>query len=206
MALFFISDTHFDHANIIRYVNRPFRGVQEMNSTLFSNWAKTVSNDDEVYHLGDVALGRGRDSVASAVSVLKSLPGKKYLVPGNHDKHLDILQEAFEILPCIAEIGVQPFRKQKKVVFQLCHYPLLSWDKANKGAIHLHGHVHGRAVWDKYVIRRIDVGVDAWGYAPVSVDQIFSRIEQEERLKPELKYDNFVKKGLVDYHTWTGEK
>lgn len=201
MALFFTSDTHFDHGNIIKYVNRPFRSVAEMNQTMFKNWARTVGWEDEVYHLGDVALGRGRDSVASAVSVLKTLPGRKYLVPGNHDKHLDILEEAFEILPCIAEIGVQPFRKQKKLVFQLCHFPLLSWDKANKGAIHLHGHVHGRAVWDKYVIRRIDVGVDAWGYAPVSAEKILARVAQEEQANPELKYDNFVKKSLSGYHS-----
>lgn len=87
---------------------------------------------------------------------------------------------------------MQPFRKQKKIFFQLCHYPMISWDKAARGAIHLHGHCHCRPVYDKYVIRRIDVGVDGWDFRPVSVEQILARVEREEKLHPELKYDNFV--------------
>ena len=56
--LYFSSDHHFFHANVIRYCNRPFGSVQEMNEALILNWNKTVTNDDIVYHLGDFCQER----------------------------------------------------------------------------------------------------------------------------------------------------
>ena len=57
MNTWLISDTHFDHANIIKYCNRPFKDVDEMNNTIWQNWNSVVDADDIVYHLGDFALG-----------------------------------------------------------------------------------------------------------------------------------------------------
>ena len=193
MSVFFISDTHFDHAKIIGYTNRPFKDKDEMNAAMIFNWANTVGCEDEVYHLGDVALGGGRNSVEYAVKVLNDLPGKKYLVPGNHDVHLDILEKAFVILPLIFEISVQLWTNQKKQVFELCHYPMLSWPKEYKGSIHLHGHVHGKKVGDRHVIRRIDIGVDVWGFTPVKTETIMSNVKHGEKQHPELCYENFTK-------------
>ena len=49
---FFTSDTHFNHANIIKFCNRPFKDVEQMNETLIANWNRVVEMDDTVFHAG----------------------------------------------------------------------------------------------------------------------------------------------------------
>lgn len=85
MKYFIISDTHFNHANIIKYCNRPFKDVEEMNKTMIKNWNETVSGKDVVLHLGDVALGNKEE----AKKILKQLNGRKILIKGNHDNWSD---------------------------------------------------------------------------------------------------------------------
>ena len=81
MKIFVIADTHFYHSAIIDYCNRPFRSVEEMNSTLIKNWNETVSNNDTVIHLGDFGLG----SKEKLTPIVQALHGKKILIMGNHD-------------------------------------------------------------------------------------------------------------------------
>lgn len=81
MKVFIISDTHFAHAAIINYCNRPFASVEEMDETMIKNWNETVSNKDVVIHLGDFGLGK-KEYIAS---IVKRLNGKKILILGNHD-------------------------------------------------------------------------------------------------------------------------
>ena len=69
--IFFISDLHFDHANIIRYCNRPFKSKEEMNRAIIKNWNSTVKDKDSVYILGDVAFGRGHRSIDFWLKKLK---------------------------------------------------------------------------------------------------------------------------------------
>ena len=78
---FFTSDTHFNHANIIRFCNRPFKDVTQMNETLIANWNSVIDKDDTVFHLGDFCLG----GAAEWTQVLNRLNGKIYLIMGNHD-------------------------------------------------------------------------------------------------------------------------
>ena len=79
--VFFTSDTHFYHGNIIRFCNRPFKDVGMMNETIISNWNNTVGLDDIVFHLGDFCLGGS----AEWTKILDRLNGKIYLILGNHD-------------------------------------------------------------------------------------------------------------------------
>lgn len=81
MKFFTIADTHFGHANIIKYCNRPFETVEEMDKALIKNWNETVSNEDTVLVLGDFGLGK-KEYIAS---IVKQLNGKKILIMGNHD-------------------------------------------------------------------------------------------------------------------------
>ena len=80
--IYFTSDLHLGHANIIRHCNRPFSSVEEMDETLIRNWAKRVKANDTVYVLGDLMF-RNQKSPEEYLSRLK---GKKHLIIGNHDK------------------------------------------------------------------------------------------------------------------------
>ena len=77
---FFTSDTHFNHANIIKFCNRPFKDVEQMNETLIANWNRVIGPNDTVFHLGDFCLG----GAAEWTKVLDRLNGKIYLIMGNH--------------------------------------------------------------------------------------------------------------------------
>ena len=79
--VYFTSDTHFNHANIIRYCQRPFKDVTDMNEAMIANWNRTVGDDDIVFHLGDFCLG----GAAEWTQILDRLNGKIYLILGNHD-------------------------------------------------------------------------------------------------------------------------
>ena len=182
MAIYFIADTHFSHGNIIRYCNRPFSSGQEMDETIYANWTALVQPKDKVYHLGDVAFG-SEAMVARTVERIKKLPGVKYLLPGNHDgRYPELVASAFaEVLPPLYELSAQSGREGVRIV--LCHYPLLTWNRAFHGALHFHGHVHGRI---PYTNRRIDVGVDAWGFAPARLENVIARLKSApEGINPE---------------------
>lgn len=79
--VFFTSDTHFKHANIIKFCERPFGSIEEMNEALIANWNRVVGKDDFVFHLGDFCFGGSE----AWNSILDRLNGKIYLVLGNHD-------------------------------------------------------------------------------------------------------------------------
>ena len=79
--LFFTSDTHFNHTNILRYCNRPFKTVGQMNETIITNWNNVVGPDDVIFHLGDFCLGGAEEWN----KILDRLNGRIYLVLGNHD-------------------------------------------------------------------------------------------------------------------------
>ena len=79
--IWFTSDTHFYHSNIIGFCKRPFKNVEDMNETLIENWNRVVGQDDIVFHLGDFCLGGS----AEWTKILDRLNGKIYLIMGNHD-------------------------------------------------------------------------------------------------------------------------
>lgn len=79
--VYFTSDTHFYHSNIIGFCKRPFKNVEDMNETLIENWNRVVSQDDIVFHLGDFCMGGSHEWT----KILNRLNGKIYLILGNHD-------------------------------------------------------------------------------------------------------------------------
>ncbi|WP_299482312.1 metallophosphoesterase [uncultured Roseibium sp.] len=169
MTTFFTSDTHFTHDRILKLANRPYRSIQEMEKAFIQNWNATVSREDTVWHLGD--FGFDEISPGKAAELFHRLNGKKNLILGNHDpSHLPTLP--WESTRTSIEISVEG-----ECVF-LCHYPWMTWPGARKGVIHLFGHLHGKWLGTD---RSTDVGVDAWGYKPVSLPEIKRRLA---KLKP----------------------
>ena len=80
--IYFTSDHHFGHKNIIKFSKRPFKGVDEMDEMLIQKWNEKIKPEDDVYHLGDVGLS----SFGKLSKILEKLNGKIYLINGNHEK------------------------------------------------------------------------------------------------------------------------
>ena len=181
--LFFTSDTHFCHNNIIKYCNRPFNNIEEMNKNLVDNWNKVVPKDGIVFHLGDFALNASTKSVQH---ILHSLNGKKYLIIGNHEKAAlskEFLRNLWEGIYDLAEIFVEDEEityKQQHLV--MCHYPMIAWNGSHRGSWQLFGHVHG-GLSNKGKINhsatQLDVGVDCHDYKPISYQEVKEIITQQ---------------------------
>jgi len=163
MAIFFTSDTHFGHGGALGLYRRPFASVAAMNEALVERWNETVGSDDVVWHLGDFAI---RQRPAVVADLLARLSGRKHLVTGYNDPPATIEHDGWESVQPYAEIAAEG------VSLVLCHYPFRSWRGMGKGWLNQHGHSHGRL---KPQPRQFDVGVDVWGFRPVTLDEILHR-------------------------------
>ena len=177
---FFTSDTHFGHANIIRFCNRPFQNVEEMNEVLIENWNKVVSKDDTVFHLGDFAFG------GSSVwnSIIPRLNGHINLIIGNHDRK-NLRQgymSYFDMVVPQLQIEIEDNS------IYLNHYPFLCYGGSYRGVWQLFGHVHSRPQADGLDISRLrvllptqyDVGVDNNNFTPISYREVKEKIESQK--------------------------
>jgi calcineurin-like phosphoesterase family protein len=162
MAVFFTSDTHFGHAGTLGLFGRPFASVAAMDDALVARWNAVVGADDEVWLLGDFALGPG---LKRAAALLDALAGRKHLVAGNNDPPEVRALAGWASIADYAELELDG----RALV--LCHYPFRSWNGMAKGALNLHGHSHGRL---NPLTRQIDVGVDCWDFAPVALPRLLA--------------------------------
>ena len=131
----YIADLHFGHSNIIRFDNRPFGSVEEMNETLINNWNKKVKSNDTTYILGDFCWGKEPEWI----DILDRLNGNKVLIRGNHDlKQMSkALKDKFLYIKERHEIS----DFGKKII--MSHYPELAYKSSyNPNVFMLHGHVH----------------------------------------------------------------
>lgn len=159
---FFTADTHFDHGNIVSYCNRPFSCKEEMNEAIVANWNSVVRKGDTVYHLGDF-------SFSPPHRFLSRLNGTVILVRGNHDHSRSIRGAAFHEVHDILTLNMGPRRPN----IVLCHYAMLTWPSAHRGAWHLFGHSHGTL---QGVGRSFDVGVDCNNFTPISLEEVAQRM------------------------------
>lgn len=169
--VYFTSDTHFGHKNILEFCNRPWVTVEEMNEGLIANWNSVVRENDIVFHLGDVQLGGGNELLDN---ILPRLNGHIILILGNHDiknlksRHLDLLDDAFEQLTINID-GTHCV---------LSHCPSGLPGKDPQHQFNLHGHLHSKnnVPQENCSVElkenHYDVGVDNNNYTPISFDSI----------------------------------
>jgi calcineurin-like phosphoesterase family protein len=160
--IFFTSDNHFGHSSIIKYSNRPFVDVDEMNEVMIQNWNRTVGNKDLVFHLGDFAF-LPEDEIRNTINRLN---GNINFILGNHDRKLSKLKNITIINNSIHEMKIA----DQFVV--MSHYPLLSWNRSFHGSFMLHGHCHGTARYPYPEMRIHDVGVDCNNFKPIEFSEI----------------------------------
>lgn len=177
--VWFSSDWHLFHNNIIKYTNRPFSSVEEMNSSIIENWNSKVQNNDICYILGDLGFPRNRDDYYSLESLIRKLNGKEiHFICGNHDKDLKgSTKDLFTSYSSYMEVDVN----EQFVV--MSHYPMLSWNKSFYQSWMLHGHCHGTLPEDPHS-KRVDVGVDCWNYSPVSFQELKTKMDSKLRFRP----------------------
>lgn len=189
--VFFTADTHFGHANIIKFCARPFSSVEEMDEALIENWNAKVKECDTVFVVGDMFY-----RCENVAEILRRLRGKKHLILGNHDHSWTNqvnLADYFIGVDRILDI------MDGKRGYTLCHYPMMQWPQERCGYM-IHGHIHNDVALDFWPLLRVrervlNAGVDVNGYAPVSFDELLAN---NVRYKTEhIEYRNAV--GVVGH-------
>lgn len=156
--IWFISDTHFGHENIIGHAQRPFDNIREMDEAIADNWTSCVKQSDLVYHLGDVAwTGEG-------LNLFSKLPGTKRLILGNHDNGL-------RCAPLVQRL--QLFRRFKDFGFMASHMPIR--DEGLREPVNVHGHIHDD---EAPTLKHINVCVEKTDYRPVHLDTIRALVRE----------------------------
>jgi calcineurin-like phosphoesterase family protein len=174
---FFISDPHFFHKNIIKYCNRPFSSVDEMNETMIENYNRLVKPKHSVLWCGDCFFAKNKESR----KIMTRLNGEKHLVLGNHDSDpFNMVSRGFSSV--VDEICLSIAGRKVKI----CHYDQWEfrspWDDryeslrplVNPDEILIHGHTHQKS---PVLLNQLNVGVDAWNFGPVSFDEVKLQIE-----------------------------
>ena len=175
--LFFTSDPHYFHKNIIKYANRPFLDVDDMTEQLVKRWNAKVPEDGIVFINGDFAYS---GNIEKLRALLARLNGEKHLIFGNHDHQNKLtrpsVQSLFESAHEMLYLEVQEGDHIQGI--HLCHYPMVSWNQKERGSWNLFGHIHSGPSTQRihrmfpFIPGQYDVGVDNNDYAPISYIEV----------------------------------
>ena len=156
--VYFIADTHFNHANIIKYCNRPFKNTYEMNEYIIKKWNSVVKEADTFGSLQEVK------------SLVERLNGRKILLRGNHDFKIGV--------NTWKEIGFLEVYKKKIILdnLLLTHAPT---EEVGENQINVFGHIHDKPLDERFNKKNhICVSCDVVDYIPVSISKIESVTKQ----------------------------
>jgi calcineurin-like phosphoesterase family protein len=157
--IYFTSDQHFGHENLIKYCARPFSSAEEMDEEMIKRWNEVIKPLDQVYHLGDFTLGE------DIHKYIRRLNGSIRFITSDfhHDSRWIKANPDIETKPIL-------FITSNNVNIMLCHYPMAVWERSHYGAWHLYGHVHRTGFHVPGFT--MNVGVDFHGFYPVSFDEV----------------------------------
>ncbi|WP_379126492.1 metallophosphoesterase [Paenibacillus sp. sgz500958] len=156
--VYFTSDHHFGHKQIIDFESRPFTDVEQMNETMISAWNSVVAKGDKVFHLGDFSFLNKETTQA----ILARLNGYKILIMGNHDRGRS---RTWWLDAGFAEVMEYPLIY--KEFFFLSHEPM--YMNKHMPYVNVHGHIHGQKYEGK---NHFNICVEHWDYKPLSFEQI----------------------------------
>ena len=164
--VYFWSDQHFGHSNIIKYANRPFEDKGHMDRIMIENYFNTIKNDDLVVWVGDVAFS----GVTECRQMLGNLPGAKVLIMGNHDfdkkynfKDFGIFQEVY--MATVFNMAIE----EKVCNLIVSHYPIQN-ELLPENTLNIHGHIHDKTA----DIKNINVSVEKTEYRPIDITNIIT--------------------------------
>lgn len=168
VTIFFTSDSHFDHANFLKFKDdnlhpiRDFPSVEAMNELMIERWNSVVTPQDKIYHLGDVTF-----RVKDFHKIVSRLNGHKRLVLGNHDD-----PKNYELTRWFDKIGIWRIFKEEN--FVCTHVPIPPDQFRHKVQYNVHGHIHQNVIDDP---RYVNVCVEQTDYTPLSMDQLKARFK-----------------------------
>lgn len=189
--LFFISDSHFGHENIIKFCNRPYSSAEEMDNAIVKNINDTVGEQDELWWLGDFGMKPSyKQGITTQDAVLYYMNQVKctnnHYILGNHDK-----QFGEKARRCFKSVQDSKLLRYENQEMYLLHYPVLDWVGAHRGTWMLHGHCHNTLKYPKMLQDKkiLDVGVDSCYYRPIS----FIELQEKMKNKVNINYDIYGK-------------
>ena len=185
MKTWLSGDHHLGHANIIKYCNRPFNNIEEMDDELCSIWNSHVAPEDIVYYLGDFCLGNSQlaniyfQRLNGTIFVLGNkwhhdsrwLSGYKVPDVTSYNTKSGVSVRILLPIEVIDSVGMNA--DEYAIPAILCHYAFEIWDRKHYGALHFHGHSHGEL---PTMHNRLDVGIDnafklTGEYRPLKLDE-----------------------------------
>ena len=170
MTVWYTSDQHWGHFNIIQHSHRPFTTVEQMNEVMIQRWNEKVQPGDLVYNLGDIFY---KMKQSEAYAIRERLNGDICLINGNHDKIARNMTRAFKWIRDTHFVMDEDPTYQ----FFLCHYPMRSWNGSFKGSANLFGHCHGNLPVD-HNLRQMDLGVDVHNFYPLSTEDVVDYLKK----------------------------
>lgn len=172
--IWFSSDLHLWHSNIIKYCNRPFDDANQMTERLRELHNERVKPEDKWYHLGDLTMLRNKNTFQGIIDEMKKWNGHKRTILGNHDHlPLEVYTQIFEKI-----VGTGRWFDN----YWWSHFPIHPSGMGNADAC-IHGHIHdspspdpvitkdentGRVIYKPY----INLSVEATNYRPVHLDEV----------------------------------
>jgi calcineurin-like phosphoesterase family protein len=170
--IYYWSDMHFNHKNIIEYSQRPFTSIEDMNEAMFTNYEDIVKENDLVIFGGDVAF----DNI-DITKKIKNLPGKKILILGNHDfnkKHiLNDYASSFDAVTLLLNYSID-------INNQLCNIMVTHYPIDNKllplNTINIHGHIHQYQA----DVKNINMSVEKLNYCPKKLKEDIENVFIEQ--------------------------